>query len=148
MYSGPMLHKIMLMNKNISTILFADDQVIMSDSEDNLQTAIYKLNKIITEYGLTISTDKSKVMSFKGKDPTRSKIVINNKIIEQVNIFNYLGNLVSYEKGKDIDNKITIFLKITGLINNTFKPNKVQKGTRIKLYTTLALLVLLYGSKT
>jgi hypothetical protein len=28
-------------NKNISTILFADDLVIMSDSEDNLQTAIY-----------------------------------------------------------------------------------------------------------
>jgi hypothetical protein len=126
MYSGPMLHKIMLMNKNISTILFAD-QVIVSDSEDNLQTAIYKLNKIITKYGLTISTDKSKVMSFKGKDPTRSKIVINNKIIEQVNTFNYFGNLVSYEKGKDIDNKITIFLKITGLINNNSNQTKSKK---------------------
>jgi hypothetical protein len=43
---------------NISTIHFADDQVITSDSEDNLQTSIYKLNKI-TKYGLTISTDRS-----------------------------------------------------------------------------------------
>jgi hypothetical protein len=59
-----------------------------------------------------------------------------------------LGNLVSYEKEKDIDNKITKVLKITGLINNTFKPNKVQKGTQIKLYATLALPVLLYGSET
>jgi hypothetical protein len=74
--------------KLISTILFADGQVIMSNSEVNLQTAIYKLNKIITEYGLTISTDKSKVMAFKGRDRTRSKIIINNKIIEQVNTFN------------------------------------------------------------
>jgi hypothetical protein len=41
----------------------------------------------------------------------------------------------------------TKFLKIGGLINNTFKPNKVQKGTQIKLYTTLALPVLLYGSE-
>jgi hypothetical protein len=40
-------------NKNISNMLVADDQV-MSNSEDNLQRAIYKLNKIITEYGLTI----------------------------------------------------------------------------------------------
>jgi hypothetical protein len=47
----------------------------MSDSEENLQPAIYKLNKIITEYGLTISTDKSKVMSLKGRDPTRSEII-------------------------------------------------------------------------
>jgi hypothetical protein len=36
-------------------------------------------------------------MAFKGREPTRSKILINNKTIEQVNTFNYLGNLVSYE---------------------------------------------------
>jgi predicted ATP-grasp superfamily ATP-dependent carboligase len=39
-------------------------------------------------------------MAFKGRDAKRSKIVINNKIIEQVNTFNYLGNLVPYEKEK------------------------------------------------
>jgi hypothetical protein len=58
-----------------------------------------------------------------------------------------LGNLVSYEKEKDTDNKITKCLKITGLINNTFKPNKFKKNTRIKLHNTLALPVLLYGSE-
>jgi hypothetical protein len=81
-----------------------------------------------------------------GRDPTRSKIVINNKIIEQVNTFMCLGNLISYEKEKDIENKITKLLKITG-INNKFKPNKVQKGTRIKLYNTPALSISLYGSE-
>jgi len=29
-----------------------------------------------------------------------------NKIIEQVNLFNYLRNMISYEKGLDIDNKL------------------------------------------
>jgi hypothetical protein len=37
---------------------------------------------------------------FKGGDPIRSKIVINNTIIERVNTFNYLGNLVAHEKEK------------------------------------------------
>jgi hypothetical protein len=37
--------------------------------------------------------------------------------------------LVANEKEKYIDNKITTFLKITGVINNTFKPNKAQTGT-------------------
>jgi hypothetical protein len=73
----------------------------------------------------------------KGRDPTGSKTVINNKIMEQVNTFNCLVNLMSYEKEKD--NKITIFLKITEIINNTFKPTEVQKDTRIKIYNTLAL---------
>jgi hypothetical protein len=74
-----------------------------------LQTAIYNLSKIITQYGLKISTDRSKVLVFQGRDPTRSKIVIDNKIIEQMNTCNYLGNLVSYEIENDIYNKMTTF---------------------------------------
>ena len=37
-------------------------------------------------------------MAFKGQDPVRTKIVIDNKIIEQVNSFNCLGNMIAYEK--------------------------------------------------
>jgi hypothetical protein len=39
-------------------------------------------------------------------------------------------------------------LKITGIINNVFRPQKTLNKTRIKLYNTLALPVLLYGSET
>jgi hypothetical protein len=56
---------------------------------------LYKLNQIITEYGLTISVQKTKKKKKKGRDPVRTKIVIYNKIIEQVNSFNYLGNMIS-----------------------------------------------------
>jgi hypothetical protein len=39
-------------------------------------------------------------------------------------------------------------LKITGIINNVFRPQKTLKKARIKLYNTLALSDLLYGSET
>ena len=45
-------------NQQLSTLLFADDQAIISDTEDNLQKAAHKLNQIITEYGLTVSVQK------------------------------------------------------------------------------------------
>ena len=49
----------------------------------------------------------------------------------------------------DIDNKLHNYLKITGIINNVFRPQKNPlKKTTIKLYNTLALPVLLYGSET
>jgi hypothetical protein len=86
-------------------------------------------------------------MAFKGRDSIRSKIVINNKIIEQVNSFNYLGNLISYENEMDIDDKLNNYLKITGIINNVLRPKKNLKKTRIKLYSTLALPTLLCGSE-
>ena len=63
-------------------------------------------------------------MAFKGRDPVRTKIVIDNKIIEQVNWFNYLRNM-SYEGELDIDNKLNNFFKITGILNNVFRPQKL-----------------------
>ena len=105
----------------MSTLLFADDQVIIADTEDNLQEIVHKLNQRITVNLLTISVQK-KSKSFKGQDPVRTKIVIDNKIIEQVNMFNYLGNMISYENELDIDNKLHNYLKVTGILNNMFKP--------------------------
>jgi len=78
----------------------------------------------------------------------RTKIVIDNKITEKVNLFKYLGNMISYEGELDIDNKLNNFLKITGILNNVFRPQKPLKKTRIKQHNTLALPVLLYGSET
>jgi len=47
----------------------------------------------------------------------------------------------------DIDNKLTNYLKITGIINNMFRPQKTLKKTRIKLCNTLALPAVLHSSE-
>jgi len=47
----------------------------------------------------------------------------------------------------DIENKLNNYLKITGIINNTMRPQVTFKKTRIKLDTTIALSTLLYSSK-
>jgi len=60
-------------------LLFADDQLIIADTQDNLQKTVHKLNQIITKYGSTISVEKIKSMTFKGRDPARTKIVIDKK---------------------------------------------------------------------
>jgi hypothetical protein len=62
----------------------------------------------------------------------KSKIVIDNKIIEQVNSFNYLGNMIKNKKELHIDNKLHNYLKITGILNNVFRPQNTLKKTRIK----------------
>ena len=63
-------------------------------------------------------------------------------------MFNYLGNMISYAGELDINNKLYMFLKITGILNNVFRPQKTLKKTRLKLYNTLVLLpILLYGGE-
>ncbi|XKL64914.1 hypothetical protein PGB90_005000 [Kerria lacca] len=47
-------------NSYIKTILFAVDQVIFANSEDDLQKSINCLGKVAEEYGMKISAKKSK----------------------------------------------------------------------------------------
>jgi hypothetical protein len=64
--------------KEIKTLLFADDEVIVSDSEDALQIYIHKLETVAARCGLKIPTRKTKTVAFKGSDSVGNKIVINN----------------------------------------------------------------------
>jgi len=75
-------------------------------------------NELITKHDLTTSAQKTKLMPFKGQEPARSKTATDNNITEQVYSFNYLRNLIYYEKEVDTDNKLNNYLKITGSINN------------------------------
>jgi hypothetical protein len=68
-------------------------------------------------------------MAFKRPDPVINKIVIDNIITDQVNYFNYLGNLISCEKEVDIDKKLNKYFKIIGNKNNMFRPQKSLKKT-------------------
>ena len=49
-------------NHRLLTLLLADDHIVTSNPEDNLQKAVYKLNQIITEHGLSTSAQKKKTV--------------------------------------------------------------------------------------
>jgi hypothetical protein len=72
-----------------------------------------------------VTAGKTKTEAFKGRDPVRSEIVINNNIIiVQINTVTYLCCFVSYQNDNDITVKMSNFLQITGIINRTLNPLK------------------------
>ena len=66
-----------------NTLLFADDQLIIADTEGNLQRAVYLLYNISKEYNLEIATSKTKVFGFVGTDHLRAKIIINDETLRR-----------------------------------------------------------------
>ena len=88
-----------------NTFLSTDDQVIIQDSEGKLQKSVYTLNQMSKDNNLKISTDKTKMMAFKGKQLVRSKIEIDGSIFEKVRQFNYLGRELSLDGEPDFDKK-------------------------------------------
>jgi beta-xylosidase len=52
----------------LTTILFADDQVIMTASEDSLQILLYQLSITASAYNQTVSITKTKILALRGKN--------------------------------------------------------------------------------
>jgi len=91
-------------NLYLNTLLFADDQVIIQDSEDKLQISVYILNQMSKDYNLKICTDETKIVAFRGKHLVRSKIEMDGSILEKVRQFNYLGCEMSLDGEPDLKN--------------------------------------------
>jgi hypothetical protein len=79
------------------------------------RTTCFTLNSTNIRYENLNIKKKNKIMAFVGTEPIRSKIVIDNMILEQVNTFTCLGCNISYREEKDIHSNITKFLQILGL---------------------------------
>jgi hypothetical protein len=70
--------------------------------------------------------------------------MINNKIIEQVKNFNYLGCDIPYNYDDDLQNELHKFQYMCGAIKRTLI-NKTRKDTQLKFYKIMEVPVLLYG---
>jgi hypothetical protein len=71
----------------INTMLSADDQVILQESESDLQMSVYKLHQLYSEYNMKISLTKTKTLAFHVKQSVRTKTIIDNYTLEQVTHF-------------------------------------------------------------
>jgi len=59
----------------VSTIIYADDQILMAISEDDLQTMANHMNLIARKYKMTISSTHTKSLAMWGNPIQRVKIV-------------------------------------------------------------------------
>jgi len=73
----------MRQNKRISIVSYADDAAIFAETEDDLQRKLHKFCQVSQAMNITISIEKTKSITF-AKDPARGKLVVQDKIIEQV----------------------------------------------------------------
>ena len=81
-------------DSKVNHLLYADDLVLVSTTEEGLKSNIDRVHEYCTKWGLAINTEKSKVMTFSksGRMPKdRFKFVIGTNDIEYVNQYKYLG---------------------------------------------------------
>jgi hypothetical protein len=79
-------------NREISCLLYADDVVLLSETEHGLQNSINLLHAHCDSIGLIINTSKSKIIVFsKSGRCTNHSFDLEGEILESVREYKYLG---------------------------------------------------------
>ena len=84
---------------NVPILLYADDIVLLSDCEENLQSMLHTLGECCCKWGLTINGNKSKVMHFRSRsvDKTGFQLICADETLESISQYKYLGRLILTE---------------------------------------------------
>jgi hypothetical protein len=73
-------------------LLYADDTVIISESKEDMLNQLNDFNDFCKKWKLKVNAEKSKVLVFSnGRLPANLKFTYNNRDLERVQNFSYLG---------------------------------------------------------
>ena len=75
----------------IILLLYADDIVLMARCSSDLDKQLRILKYFCSNMGMTVNTDKTKVMIIKSKNDTYANFMYDNSNLEEVSSYKYLG---------------------------------------------------------
>lgn len=136
--------------EKLTSLLYADDLVLLSKSSEGLQNCINVVSSFCESWHLTVNHKKSKVLIFsrkRSKTISEKKLTLNNKHLEIVQEFTYLGVKISatgnfkIHQTQSKEKALHAFFKLTKTID--FKRLKPKQATN--LFDTLISPILTYG---
>ena len=123
----------------VTELLFADDAVVVASGREDMERAAYVLDEVTTEWGMTTSLVKTKllVVSEDGSEEAQQPIIIRGQPIEVVDAFKYLGAVVE-GKGEvllDVEDKIARASRAFGaLCRPVFNDGNLSRRTKRMVY--------------
>jgi hypothetical protein len=135
----------------ILMLLYADDMVLMADSAAALTTALQVLESVATEWGMQLNYSKTKAMVFGAATPAQGwpDIQLAKGQVGHVSEFSYLG-CITTATGQQ-DSEIDARIRKAGTAFHRLKPHVftalgVSQATKLRIYETCVLPILLYGA--
>ena len=124
------------------------DVALPSSTKQHIQNKTIRMNKEARRVGLKIDKENTKVMRIKAK--SQEKKSVDGQDTSEVETFNYLGATICKEGGgmKDIKNRPSKARGLFVRLKKIWNAKSISTRTKLRLYKTLVVPVLLYGCET
>ena len=127
---------------------FADDIALLSQKQQDIQNKTTRFSNTAAKIGLKASTKKTKHMRMNSRIDT--PVRMQEEDIEEVTEFTYLGSKMSADGDTEVEirTRITKASQAFASLKNIWKCRNISTNTKIRLFKSNVLSVLLYGSES
>lgn len=138
--------------RRIQVLAFADDVALVAESKDVLMRLTRILIMEAKMVGLGVNESKTKYLTVsKGMvENERNSLKVDNFEFEQVNEFKYLGVIMTKDNREEseIHNRLAQASRTYWSLEKLFKSKWLSRKTKISIYHTIIIPVLLYESES
>ena len=127
---------------------FADDIDGLAKQEQELVKLVNQLEAAYTAYGIHVSTEKTQLLT-NCTNGISTDITTDNKKLETVHNFRYLGAIVSDERSKpEVLSRIAQITSPVTKLKVIWNDKDIAISSMIRLMRSLALSIFLYACET
>ena len=134
----------------MNQLLFADDTVVVADSEKKLRQLVEEFGRVCERRKLRVNVGKSKVMRCtRNEDGGRLNVTLNGEVLEEVDQFKYLGSIIAANGGveEDVRHRVNEGCKVLGAMKGVMKNRGLGMNVKRVLYEKVIVPTVTYGSE-
>jgi hypothetical protein len=139
-----------VMGRDFSDLDYADDVTLLASDTASLKQSLVNLDSVAKYTGLKINWNKTKIQNLSAGDNADALAVNDSITVDNVTEFIYLGSKISSDGrcSPDILLRIAHAASAMDSCKMVWSQSKLSLKTKLRIYQTCILPILLYGSET
>ena len=138
--------RIKIAGRNISNLRYADDTILMAESEEELKSLLVKVKEESEKVGLKLNIQKTKMMA---SGPITSW-QIDGETVETVSDFIFGGSKITADSdcSHEIKRRLLLGRKVMTKLDSIFKSRDITLPTKVHLVKAMVFPVVTYGCES
>ena len=132
--------------RNINNLRYADDTILMAESEEELKSLLMKVKEESEKVGLKLNIQKTKIMA---SSPITSW-EIDGETVETVSDFIFGGSKITADgdRNHEIRRRLILGRKVVTDVDSIFKSRDITLLTKVHLVMAMVFPVVMYGCES
>ena len=133
---------IKIAGRNINNLRYADDTILMAESEEELKSLLMKVKEESEKVGLKLNIQKTKIMAF----GLITSWQIDGKTVEILAVFIFWGSKITADGdcSHEIKRRLLLGRKVMTNLDSIFKSRDISLPTKVHLVNAMVFPVVMY----